>query len=227
MTTLAVLVLGSISTVMAGEIDVPPAQQPAVAPEQQPPPAADDAERDRRARARIERRKQRHVAFNLLAGIGLEAGAALFYVGTGGFIQRDLDLTSAGCDAPDNPCGGPPTVLLIPGSATALGVLGATRFAAARDAALWRSPVFWAGTFVEASAYVVWAATGYLRTRSERLTWDTTFLATAVVGTGMQVWGALIAPPRDAEPAAHALHLAPGCAPTAGGVVCGLALAGF
>jgi hypothetical protein len=43
----------------------------------------------------------------------------------------------------------------------------------------------------------------------------------------MQVWGALTAPPRNVEATTHALRVAPACGPTAGGTVCGLALAGF
>jgi hypothetical protein len=229
MATLAALVLGSGLTILAGSAKASPADQPVVAAE--PPPSPDGDAIERRRSAAAERRRQRRIGFNIIVGGALELGAGLLYVGTSGFISRDLKLTSAGCDAPDQPCRiGTPVVLLIPGSATALGVLGATRLAAAREANVWRSPMFWAGSAVSVAAYLAWGATGDLKTRNERLTWDTTFLAGAVLGTAMQVWGALIAPRRDAEPApgARSLHAAPGCGATSGhAIVCGLALAGF
>jgi hypothetical protein len=52
-------------------------------------------------------------------------------------------------------------------------------------------------------------------------------VAGAIVGTTLQIWGAMIAPPRETKLASRSLHLAPGCGPTSGGVVCGLAMAGF
>jgi hypothetical protein len=126
------------------------------------------------------------------------------------------------------PCNiGTPLVVLLPLSATAAGWVGATRPAAGREASIWRSPVFWAGTATELAAYVVWTLSSKQRTPDERLTWDTIFLTGAVLGTAMQVWGALVAPPRPVEPNAQSLRLAPGCGPTSGGVLCGLALAGF
>jgi hypothetical protein len=111
------------------------------------------------------------------------------------FIQRDLKQTSASCEDPKMPCNiGTPLVVLLPLSATAAGWVGATRPAAGREASIWRSPVFWAGTATELAAYVVWTLSSKQRTPDERLTWDTIFLTGAVLGTAMQVWGALVAP---------------------------------
>src|SRR5436190_1058545 len=65
-------------------------------------------------------------------------------------------------------------------------------------------------------------------TRNQQLYTDTAFIAGSAIGTVMQVWGALTAPPRNVEATTHALRVAPACGPTAGGgAVCGLALAGF
>jgi hypothetical protein len=63
-------------------------------------------------------------------------------------------------------------------------------------------------------------------TRDGRIVVNTAFVAGFVLGNVIQVWGAFTAPPRDTAAATRSLSLAPGCAPTAGGVVCG-ALARF
>ena len=76
-------------------------------------------------------------------------------------------------------------------------------------------------------ATLTWAFTTGLPTRNERLASDTTLLVGGVLGTSIQIWGAFCAPPREAPPGTHALHVAPGCTPTPGGALCGVAVAGF
>jgi hypothetical protein len=223
MTTLAALVLASSLTAVtgpAGGVEAPSGEEPAVAPAPKTEP--DRAELKRR------RSRERRSGLNLVGGMLLEVGAGLLYVGTSGFIDRDLQLTSAGCDAPDMPCRiGTPVVLLIPAGAVAMGWAGANRFAASREANIWRSPVFWLGTGTLVASTLMWAFTSNLPTRNERLASDTTLLVGGVVGTSIQIWGAFSAPLREEKPAARALHLLPGCTPTSGGAVCGVAVAGF
>ena len=147
MTTLVALVLAAsltATTGVSGQVGAPsgpePAAETSAAPAPQPEP-------DRAAINRMKRSKERRAAINLVGGMLLELGAGLLYVGTYGFIDRDLQLTSEGCNAPDMPCrGGTPVVLLIPAGAVAMGWAGANRFAASREANIWRSPVFWLGT---------------------------------------------------------------------------------
>jgi hypothetical protein len=235
MATLAAGALASILTAVMATTDgvaassgaassgaeAPSVPEPAVAPAPQQEP-------DRAKIKRMKRSKELRAGINLVGGIGLEVGAALLYLGTYGFIARDLTLTGAGCDAPDMPCRiGTPVVLLIPAGAIAMGWAGASRFAASREANLWRSPVFWVGTATLVAATLLWGSTAHLPTRNERLVSDSTLLVGGVLGTSFQIWGAFSAPLRETPPAAHSLCLAPGCTPTPGGAVCGIAVAGF
>lgn len=177
---------------------------------------------------RAERSRQRRKAVNTVVAIGLEIGATLFYVSTADGIRSDLQLTSAGCNAPDQPCRlGTPVAVLIPVSGMVMGGAGAERMAAARDANIWGSPLFWVGTATEVLAFGVSLSGTNQDTRNQRLARDTILVAGAVVGTTLQIWGAMSAPPREAKLASRSLRLAPGCGPTAGGVMCGLAMAGF
>ena len=122
-------------------------------------------------------------------------------------------------------------MLVFPVGAIGLGWAGATFLAAGRDASIWRSPLFWAGTGVQLATTVAGSVVaGRADSRNQQLVGDTIFLAGALAGTVMEVWGAGTAPLRHLEnvqPVAHAPRFAPACGPTAGGVVCGLALAGF
>jgi hypothetical protein len=211
MTPLAALVLGSSLTAMTGGAGAPSEGQPVVAPSR-----------------RSERSRQRREAVNTVVAIGLEVGATLFYIGAADSIRSDLQLTSAGCNAPDQPCRlGTPVALLIPVSGMVMGAAGAARIAAAREANIWRSGLFWVGTATEVVAFGVSLAGTNQDTRNQRVARDTTLVAGAIVGTTLQIWGAMIAPPRETKLASRSLHLAPGCGPTSGGVVCGLAMAGF
>jgi hypothetical protein len=212
MMSLAALFLGSSLMVTADAVEPPP-----------PDPRA--LKRVRHA----ERHRRTMVAVNTLLGVGLELGSALFYAETGAWlIGRDVDLPSDGCHAASKPCYiGTPVVLLFPVGAIGMGAFGATRLAAAREAAIWRSPVFWAGVGVQLATLSGIVAFGGDATRNQQLYSDTAFIAGSAIGTVMQVWGALTAPPRNVEATTHALRVAPACGPTAGGAVCGLALAGF
>jgi hypothetical protein len=212
---LAAMVLGSAFTLTAGAVDSPPPD---------PPP---DPRALRRAE-RVERRRRRMATVHTVVGVGLEVGSALFYLVTAdSWIGRDVDLPSDGCRAASNPCGGTPVVLLFPAGAIAMGAVGATQLAAARDAAIWRSPMFWTGVGVQLGTLVGIGVLGRGDSRNRQLFSDTAFIAGSVIGTVLQVWGSATAPPRHVEPIAHAPHIAPACGPTAGGMVCGLALAAF
>ena len=158
----------------------------------------------------------------------------MFHVFNGGWlIGTDLKLSGAGCNAPDKPCGGPPFLLLIPAGATTMGWIGAARLAEAREANLRDSSVYWVGTAVEISGYLVAFAGAGQKGRTARLAWDTAFVSMAALGTILQVVGAHTGPTRaEVEPVAarspRPVHrLVPGCAPTSGGFMCGIALAGF
>jgi len=213
MIPLAALVLGS-SLMVTADAAEPPAPDP----------------RALRRAKHAERHRRTMVVVNTVLGVGLELGSALFYVGTADWlIGRDVDLPSDGCQAASKPCDGKgtPVVLLGPVGAIAMGVVGATRLAAAREAAIWRSPTFWAGVSVQLATFMGVFVLGRDDTRNHKLYSDTAFVAGSALGTVIQVWGGLTAPPRDADAPTHALRLAPACGPTAGGVVCGLALAGF
>ena len=222
MMPLAVLVLGSSLMATAGPVD-------AVDP---PPP---DPRAVKRA-LRVERRRHTMAVVKTVTGVAMEVGSALLYWGTADWlIGRDINLPPAGCNAPDKPpvqrpCyTGTPVVLVFPVGAIGLGWAGATFLAAGRDASIWRSPLFWAGTGVQLATSAL-AAVVAGDTRNQQLFADTTFIAGALAGTVLEVWGAGAAPLRHPEivhPVAHTPRFAPGCAPTAGGVVCGLALAGF
>jgi len=215
MTSLAALVLASALTVTAGAVDALPPD---------PPPDPRALKRAQRA----ERRRRTMAAVHTIVGVGLELGSALFYAETAlWLIGRDVDLPSDGCQAASNPCGGgTPVVLAFPLGAIAMGVVGATQLSAGREAAIWDSPIFWAGAGVQLATLVVVVGLD-TKTRNQQLAADTTFIGGLVIGTVLQVVGAATAPPRDVESVAHAPRLAPACAPTAGGVMCGLALAGF
>jgi hypothetical protein len=231
MTMLAALVLGS--TLMAvGGTETPSTAQPAVTPIQQfdsgesaavPP----DPRAARRA-DRIARRRRTMLKVHLIGGVALEvASTGLHALTAAGFIGADADLPPEGCAAPDMPCRGTPIVLFVPVGAMATGWIGATRLAAAREASIWRSPLFWAGTAVSIASWVVPALVVDGDTRKDRLTVDVVLVAGLVSGTAVQMWGAFLAPPREVKVASGSLHLAPGCGPTSGGVACGLMLAGF
>jgi hypothetical protein len=224
MMPLAALVFGSSLIVTAGPVD----------PVDPPPP---DPRAVKRA-ARAERRRHTMAVVKTVTGVGMEVGSALLYLVTAdSLIARDVNLPPAGCSAPDKPpaqrpCyAGTPVVLLFPVGAVGLGWAGATFLAAGRDASIWRSPLFWAGTGVQlATSALAIVVAGRADTRNQQLFADTTFIAGALAGTVMEVWGAGTAPLRHVETVEtveHAPRLAPACGPTAGGVVCGLALAGF
>ena len=140
-----------------------------------------------------------------------------------GFIGDDLSCTGDDCNK------GTPVVLCLPAGAIAMGSIGATRLAAGREASIWRSPLFWAGTAVTVLTIPAAVAVTYAfqSERNRRVAADTALVAGFVLGNVIQVWGAFTAPPRAVAAGARPLSLAPGCGPTAGGVVCGLALAGF
>ena len=86
--------------------------------------------------------------------------------------------------------------------------------------------MLWAGVGVQLGTLAGIVAFGGDATRNQQLS-DTAFIAGSAIGTVMQVWGALTAPPRNVEATTHALRVTRACGPTAGGTVCGLALAGF
>lgn len=231
MTVLAALVLGATLTA-AGGTETHATEQPAVAPVQPVDPgeaAAATPAATRRAQ-KIARRRRTMLKLHTIGGVALEVASTGLHALTAlTFIGADADLPPEGCAAPDMPCRGTPIVLMIPAGAVATGWIGATRLAAAREASIWRSPVFWTGTAVSLIAVIPAAAAGDGMTRNGRLTFDVLAVAGLVSGTAVQMWGAFLAPPREVKVAADAssLHLAPGCGPTSGGVVCGLALAGF
>ena len=174
---------------------------------------------------RSERSRQRREAVNTVVAIGLEFGATLFYISTSDSIRSDLQLTSAGCNAPDQPCRlGTPVALLIPLSGMVMGAAGAERIAAAREANVWSSPLFWVGTATEVFAFGVSLSGTNQDTRNQRLARDTILVAGAIVGTTLHIWGPMSAPPREAKLASRSLHLAPGLRTEPGGVMCGLAM---
>jgi hypothetical protein len=216
MLTLAALVIGSTLTA-AGAVDAPSTEP---APE---PPVVTPLER------RTERHRRRMAKVHTFAGFALEAGAGLFHAWTAAVLISD-DLR---CDGSDATCRTPgsPLLLALPLTASALGWVGATRFAAARDATVWRSELFWAGTVVTVTSYIAAAAFSLdvngRNNRDQRLGVDIAFVAGSLLGNVIQVWGALTAPARDAAAGTRPLSLAPGCGPISGGLVCGLALAGF
>ena len=220
MTSLAVLVLASSLMAVTGGSEMPPDDQDAIETPVPPPPSSRE----------VRRGKQLRAAVNRFFGITLEIGSTMFHVFNGSWlIGTDLRLSSAGCNAPDKPCGGPPFLLLIPAGATTMGWIGAARLAEAREANLRDSSVYWVGTAVEISSYLVALAGSGQKGRTARLGWDTTFVSMAALGTILQVVGAHTGPTRaEVETiAARPLRLVPVCAPTSGGLTCGIALAGF
>jgi len=230
MTVLAALVLGSTLTAVGGT-ETPSSEQPAVTPIQQfdsGESAVPDPKAARRAE-KIARRRRTMLKLHTIGGVALEvASTGLHALTAAGFIDADADLPPEGCAAPDMPCkGGTPVVLFIPAGAMATGWIGATRIAAAREASIWRSPLFWGGTAISLASWVVPALVVDGDTRKDRLTVDVVLVAGLVSGTAVQMWGAFLAPPREVKVASGSLHVAPGCGPTSGGVACGLTLAGF
>jgi hypothetical protein len=220
MMSFAALVLGSSLMAMTGGADIPAEDQDADETPAEPQPS----------RREVRRAKQIRSAVNGFFGITLELGSALFhYENAAVFIGTDLKLASAGCDAPDKPCSGSPIVLAIPPGATTMGWIGAAFLAEAREANLRDSSVYWVGTGVEVAAYLVFIGGGEKKARSARLAWDTTFVSMAALGTILQVVGAFTGPTRaEVEAvASHSSHVVPGCAPISGGLVCGIAMAGF
>ena len=208
MLTLAALVLGSTLTA-AGAADAPSAEEPVITPLQE----------------RTERRRRRMLKVHTIAGVGLEIGAGLLHAVTAAaFISDDLS-----CNGSASECNkGTPIVLFVPIGALAMGGIGATRLAAGREANIWQSPMFWAGTLVTLVTVPVVAVIGFDQdSRNGRVAVDATMVAGFVLGNIMQVWGALTAPPRDAPVGTRSLSLAPACGPTSGGVMCGLTFARF
>jgi hypothetical protein len=171
--------------------------------------------------------KHRQMVKNAIMGVGLEMGSVLFHALDGTFIGQDLGLTSAGCDAPDNPCGGPPFIILIPLGATTMGWIGAARLAEAREADLRDSWVYWVGSALEIGSYLALAKGSDHRDRNGRLAWHTAFVSMASLGTVLQVIGALTGPTRSELVASRSPRVAPGCAPLSGGVACGVLVSGF
>jgi hypothetical protein len=214
MLTLAALVIGSALTA-AGPLEPPSTEPP---PE---PPIVTPLQR------RTERHRRRMAKVHTIAGFALETGAGLFHLWTAAVLISD-DLR---CDGSDATCSSSPMVLALPLTATALGWIGATRFAAARDATIWRSPLFWAGTVVSVTSYLATAAfsldVNSQNSRDKRLAVDIAFVAGSVLGNVIQVWGAFTAPARDAAAGTRPLSLAPACGAISGGLACGLVLAGF
>src|SRR4029078_7462623 len=163
MTVLAALVLGSTLTAVGGT-ETPSSEQPAVTPIQQfdsgesavPDPKA--ARRDEK----IARRRRTMLKLHTIGGVALEvASTGLHALTAAGFIDADANLPPEGCAAPDMPCkGGTPVVLFIPAGAMATGWIGATRIAAAREASIWRSPLFWGGTAISLARWGVPAVVG-------------------------------------------------------------------
>ncbi len=220
MTGLALLVLGSTLMAADGGEATPPDDQAAVDAPEQPKQGSWEGRRI----------KQRRAAANAIIGSTLEVGSVLLHVLNGGiFIGRDLGLSSEGCNASDNPCGGPPFFIVVPLGATTMGWIGAARLAEAREANLRDSWMYWVGTGVEIGAYLVTAPGWGAKGKNARLAWDTTFVSMAALGTVLQVVGALTGPTRadvDAV-ASRSPHVIPGCAPILGGMTCGIAVAGF
>jgi hypothetical protein len=220
MFSLSALVLATNLLAAAPETLAAPDEDPFAAPAAQPKPA-------RRPVAQSSfRRSGKHTFFGLV----LETGAALLYLGTGAMtVGLDANLPPEGCNAASKPCAmGTPIFVFLPAGATTLGWIGASRFAAANDANMWRSPLFWTGTALALGAYLAWGMALGQQTRNPRLVWDTTGITMAVVGTALQVAGAVTAPKRDPDPDDYAFRLMPGCGPTASrGLVCGLSWTGF
>ena len=220
MTSLAALVFGSSLLAMTGGPSAPSDDQAAVDEPAPPPPT----------RAEARRARQRQAAMNGFFGVSLEIGSTLFHVLSGlWLIGTDVRMSSAGCDAPDKPCSGPPFLILIPAGATTMGWFAATRLAESREADLRDSWVYWVGSAVEVSAIGVALAGSGKKSRSARLALDTTCVSMAALGTVLQAVGAFTGPTRAQVEAlaARSPRVVPGCAPTSGGFVCGITLAGF
>jgi len=202
MLTLAALVLGSTLTA-SGAADAASAEPPPLTPLQE----------------RRERRRLRMNKIHAIAGIGMEVGAGALHALTGlTFIGHAVSCSDTASECSK----GTPVVLFLPVGAVALGWAGATRLAAAREASIWRSPTFWVGTAVPIATLVTLTLVGPDQsTRDGRIAASTAFVAGLVLGNVIQVWGAFTAPPRDAAARTRSLSLAPGCGPTAGGVLCG------
>jgi hypothetical protein len=174
---------------------------------------------------KIRRRRLTMLKLHTFGGVALEVGSTALYALTAAWL---IDDSKEDCGAPDMPCKGTPVVLFVPVGAVATGWIGATRLAAAREASIWRSPMFWGGTAVSVLSPLVAASIRFDgTTRNGRLSTDAVLVAGLVSGTALQMWGAFLAPPREVKTASRSPHLGPGCGPTAGGIVCGLALAGF
>lgn len=186
MMNIAALVFGSSLMAMAGGADFSGDAQAAFdLPVELPTPGE------------VTRAKLRRASVNRFFGIALEFGSVVFHTINGGMlIGRDLKFSSAGCNAPDKPCGGPPFLLVIPAGATTMGWIGSARFAESREANLRNSLVYWLGTVVEIGAYFALAIGGNAKTREGRLAQDTCFVSMAALGTLLQVIGAFTGPTR-------------------------------
>lgn len=210
MVTLAALLVG-VTLTAAGPADPPvvnPLEPPVLTPREQ----------------RAERHRRRMATIHTVGGVALEVGAGLFHLLTASAVIGD-DPSCVG----DECHRGSPVLVLLPATAIAMGWIGATRLAAGREASIWRSPVFWVGTAVTIVTLpaAVAATYAFQSDRHQRVAGGTTLVAGFVLGNVIQVWGAFTAPPREPPVGPRELSVAPGCAPTAGGIACGLALAGF
>jgi len=215
MTSLVALVLGS-SLMAAAEPAQVSEEDSSVETESHVRPEREST-RTRQARARA----------GMAVGTMLEVGSLFFHLVDSSLVVRDLKMSNAGCNGPDDPCEGAPFLALIPAGAITMGWIGAARFAAGREADLTDSTLFWVGTSVEAAASLVWLVTWDYRSRDARLAADSTVAGLAFVGTVLQVWGALAGPTRKQASSPRAVHWVPGCVPAAGGLACGIAVAGL
>src|SRR5262245_46580391 len=188
MTALAALVLGS-TLMAAGGSETPSTEQIDSAEQAEAAPAP-DPKAERRA-AEVARRRRTMLTLHKIGGVALEVASTGLHAMTAAmFIDADADLPREGCAAPDMPCkGGTPVVLFVPMGAMATGWIGATRIAAAREASIWRSPLFWGGTAVSLASWVVPAVVVHGDTRKDRLTIDVVLVAGLVSGTAVQLWG--------------------------------------
>jgi hypothetical protein len=204
MTSLAAIVLASTLATAPAGTDEPAPDQPL---------------------ARPAPKKQEKKLRSSMGGIFLEFGAAMAYLMAGtALIDRDLHMPSAGCDASDNTCElATPVALFFTTGAAAMGWVGASRYARANDANMYYSPIFWAGTARLAGSLVVAYVGSNNHGKDAQLAWDTAYLGTSILGTVLQLVGALTAPPREADPLDYSFRLVPACGPTGtGGLVCGV-----
>ena len=160
-------------------------------------------------------------------GAAMEVGSGLFYGLTAASVfGSDLHPSDASADASQRSVDGNVAIVFLPIAATALGFGGATCLASGRETAYWRSPLFWSGAAVEIAAYGA-LMIGGAHHRTGELVGRSISMAASVLGTVMEVWGAMTAPPRDLRPSAQALRIVPGCGLGPNAVVCGFGVAGL